>query len=46
MQNNHTISCQHPKTKDFDVDCPECMRIWNNFLEDHNLYVITDRRNQ
>ena len=29
--------------EELNKDCPECMELWNKFLEKNNLYVVTDK---
>ena len=43
-QSNHTVSCDYAKTQELTKDCPACMRIWVEFIEEHNIHVVTDRR--
>ena len=39
----HLENCWYPRTNEFNMDCPECMRIWNKFLDDKNIYVASDK---
>lgn len=38
---DHIDGCEYPTTENFNPDCPECMHIWANFLDEQNIFVIT-----
>ena len=41
------MKCDGPCTVEdgiFNPDCPKCMEIWCKFIEDKNLYVVTDKK--
>jgi len=46
------MKCKGPcsgKTKEeienltFNPECPDCMRIWADFLDEKNIHVVTDK---
>ena len=43
-KNCHLDDCTYLKDGIFNPDCPKCMEIWCDFLENNNLYVVSDKK--
>ena len=39
----HRADCNYENDNIFNPDCVYCMRLWNEFCEKNNFYVISDK---